>query len=218
MGPFGEGAGVGIGEHAADGRCVDGAGTDAVDPDAISGMVDGQAAGEVDDGSLAGAVDDVAGVAGEPRDGRRRHDRPAAALDHRRDGVVGTEEHRANVDRHHEVPILLRQLDGGTGTDRAGVVEQRVEAAERLDRRGDHPLGVGCVGDIGDAGGGDPARLLDHRDGLLDPGAAQVSGDNRRALLGEAHRAGPADARPGTGDDGDLSPKQHPGILAARPA
>ena len=202
-------------EHPPDRRRVDGAGADAVDADVLAGVVDGEAAGEVDHGRLAGAVDDARRVAAQSRDRRRRHDRAAAAGGEDRHGVLRAEEHRAHVDGHHEVPVLLGQADGGAGADRAGVVEQRVEPTERVDgerrpsarrrrRRRRWP---------GRARRCRPRPSIE-RDGLVDLGTTDVGGDDQRTLGGEAQRAGPADARSSPGDDGDLPCEQHPRIVA----
>jgi hypothetical protein len=61
-------------------------------------------------------------------------------------------EEGADVDVHHVIPVLLRELDDGRPADDTGVVEQDVDATELLDRRVDDPGHTALVREIGSDG------------------------------------------------------------------
>ncbi len=95
----------------------------------------------------------------------------------------------------------------------AGVVHQDVDAAERLDRRGDDLVGIGRIADRDRRGDGLPAFGLDLVDDLLrGPGVAaraiernpDVVDDDLGAFFRQHQRNGAADAAARAGDDGDF--------------
>ena len=195
-------------------------GADAVHPDALLGVVDGEAAGEVDHRRLARPVDDArrrrrAGPTPTPstRSCRRRW------LGHRRHGVLGAEEHRADVDRHHQVPVLHAEAHGGARADRAGVVEQRVEAAEGVDGGGDHRRHGSCVGHVDLARRRGRRRPRRSAPRSRRPSAQRMSATTT-AAPSSAKRSALARPipEPGTGDDRDLSLQQHRRMVSRRPS
>ena len=75
---------------------------------------------------------------------------PRLRLDHVRDHVAPDDPRALEVDVDHRVPLGLAHLVGEPVGADAGVVEQQVDAAEALDRRGDGGLDRGVVADVGD--------------------------------------------------------------------
>ena len=63
----------------------------------------------------------------------------------------------------HRVPLLLGGVDQHPVADEPGVVDQDVEATERIDRLLDHRLGLREVGDVGAVRHGLTAECLDLR-------------------------------------------------------
>ena len=79
-----------------------------------------------------------------------------------------------------------------------GVEDERVEAAEAVDRLGDGALGVG-----GEARVGDDREAAGLRRHLLDRTAPPARDGDRVAIGGEPAGDGRADARPAAGDERD---------------
>ena len=132
--------------------------------------------------------------------GRRRpvDDRPAAGLDHRRDGVLRHHDHRGDVDPHGAVPGLRIDLDGVAGRPgHADDVGQDVERTERFEGTLDGPPARSLVGHVGL----DEDRLATLTDDdlarLLGPLRALVDQGDLGALAGKGDRGGLAiaDAR-----------------------
>ena len=67
------------------------------------------------------------------------------------------------VDPDDGVPILFRHVGEQTVAQDAGIVDQDVETAERLDRHSDHGLGIRPVGHVVAAHRGLAAGHLDLR-------------------------------------------------------
>ena len=65
---------------------------------------------------------------------------------------LGEQERATNVDVHHQVELLGRELLGRIGRDRARVVHDDVDPAEPLDRRIDGALYVLFLADVADDG------------------------------------------------------------------
>ena len=113
------------------------------------------------------------------------------------------------MDLVDEVPVLLRHLRERDIAEDAGVVDDDVDAAERVDRGLDDLVAVldrVVVGDRLAAGGLD---LLDHLVGgrralaLAVDAAAEVVDHDARAARREQESVGPTEAVAGTGHDGD---------------
>ena len=112
------------------------------------------------------------------------------------------------------VPLVLFHVHEHPVAQDAGVVDEDVEPAERVDRVLDEAAGAGEVGDVLAVGDGLAARGLDLGDDLLrrrqvgalaGERAAEVVDDDLRAGRGERERVRAADAAPGAGDDRDLA-------------
>ncbi len=125
-----------------------------------------------------------------------------------RQGRLGQQECAPDVDVHHQVELLGRELLGRFGGDGAGVVDADVDAAEVLDRGVDGALHVLLVAHVADHGHALSARGLDLRDrGVHGAGELRV----RFGGLGQQHDVrtapgrgecdGQPDAPAGAGDD-----------------
>ncbi len=176
----------------------DGAGRDAVHPDAVLAELHRHAARELDDGGLGGAVDHrrrVPGAAG----GHAGvvDDAPRALPHHDRRRVLHPEQHAAEVHRHRPLGGVQRdRLDATPGPRSARVVEETVEPAVPVDGRADHAPDVVLARDVG----ADEQRARPERphDGLAlrlaatgdDHGGPFLDEPLRRALAHAARRAG----------------------------
>ena len=83
------------------------------------------------------------------------------------------------------------------------VVEQNVEFAEAVDRGLEHALDMLVIRDIDGALFSGPAGGADVRGGALGAVAVQVGHEHGGAFTREGQRGRGANARAGTGDDGD---------------
>ena len=140
---------------------------------------------------------------------------PRLRRDHVRDHVAPDDPRALEVDVDHRVPLGLGQLVGEPVGADAGVVEQQVDAAEALDRRGDGGSDRCVVADVGDRdqarGAGGLALALERLE--LGRGAHAVAGvlERRRDVErddvvaggGERERHRAALAVGGAGDERD---------------
>ena len=130
----------------------------------------------------------------------------AAPREHLLQGELGHAEEPGQVDTGHRLVVRQRVLGERLGDEYSGIVDQRVDAAEMLDARGDHALGRGRVADIPLDGEHvwvcrrrDVARRRDYSEAQLAVRADQASADALRCA----------------GDDGDLlSDRNHDDLLA----
>ena len=116
------------------------------------------------------------------------------------------------MDLDDRVPLVDGHVDQHPVPQDAGVVDQHVEPAERLDRGVDQPLGALPVGHVVAVGHGFAAGrpdLVDHLTGwaggpaaAVDLGA-QVVDHDLGPLPGELQGVAPADAPAGSGHDHD---------------
>jgi hypothetical protein len=130
------------------------------------------------------------------------------------------------VDPHDVVPLGEGHVRERPVAQDAGVVDEDVEPAELLDRRGDQSLGPRLVGDVVAVHHGLPAERPDVVDDLLrgpdrGPGAvnfgAEVVDDHIGPLAGELERMLTPDAPAGAGDHDDttLAKSRHALLLPA---
>ena len=98
-----------------------------------------------------------------------------------------------HVDRDHPVPLLERRVDRRAEQHHAGVVDQRVEAAELGDRPLHQDLGLLLRGHVGLDRERLAATVGDRCGQLIEPIRAARSDRDRGALLGERHRGRFAD-------------------------
>ena len=118
----------------------------------------------------------------------------------------------AHVHAEDAVPLLDRGLDGGGAADDAGVVEDDVDAAELVDRRGTtRSMSASLATSAAMAIGGAAGRADLGGDGFGGLGVQVDDGDGR-ALRSEGERRRTADAAGAAGDDGLLVLKAH-GLL-----
>ena len=176
-----------------------------VDPDAAIGVVEGGDLGQPDDRRLGG---DVRGEVGHrPHAGDRRHvdDRPAAAVEHRRDLVLHAEERATDVGA--DAAVELVGIDVGERRRHrpvGGVVERGVETAERVDGERHERAHRVVVTDVGGRGDRTAARRLDLAGDVTQ--RSGVAGAEHHGVTGGGEGLGGvgADASARTGDEGNL--------------
>ncbi len=199
-------AGIAV-ETRAHALGLDVAGAHAVDADVLARVLDRGALRDGDDAGLRGGVDAGGGRRVEAADRRPVHDRAAvAALEHRADRVLRAEHHAPQVDVHHAVVVLHRDVADQRGVADAGHVAHRVEPPELVDCGAHRGFDVGLLGDV--AVHGDHGRAEVGRDVLLR--AADVGGDDLGALAHERVHRRLGHARARARDHGDLA-VQHSG-------
>ena len=130
--------------------------------------------------------------------------------------LLRAEERAARVDLMHQIEALHRRVERAGEADRRGVVDEDVDAAEALDRRGDRRVDLRFVADVG----GDRERLAA---GRFDIGGRRVDrarqlrmrlgglrgDDDVGAVGGGAHRDRVADASRGSGDEERARAQRH---------
>ena len=123
-----------------------------------------------------------------------------------RDLVLETERDALQVDGEDAVPFLLVEVGDrmGVGRDR-GIVDRAVEPPVALDRRANHGLRVGRLGDVGEAERGRAAVLLDALDGRLAELRVDVAHEHLRPGGGEHPGGRLAHPHRCAGDDRDLA-------------
>ena len=185
------------------------AGADGVGPDPGGGVVGGQRLREHQRRALRRGVGAPAGERDLARHRRHRDDVPAALGQHHRQRRPRAQERAAGVDREHPVPLLHRGLVAGRGVDRAahaGVVDQHVDAPERLDDLRERRVHRVPVGDVGRAP--EPVGSRGDLGGL----AVDVEHGEGEPVGGEPGAGRPPDARAAAGHHRD--PGAHAGTGA----
>ena len=173
-------------------------------------MVDGHRAGEADDGGLRRGVGGHAARA-QCSDRGDIHDRTAiAARNHRRDGVLGIEEHRLDIDAHDPFPLALGLLGDRAEARNPDVVVENIKPPELRDCGLHHRRALILVGEVSLVGNRRAALRLDHPDRALGEFKRSVHDKHlgARARKENGRRTPIADAvacRSAARDDGDLS-------------
>src|SRR3990172_4392231 len=187
-----------------DHRRLDPARTQAVDPDAVLGQGEGQHARHLHHAALRGAIDrGGVGAARDAQHGGHVDDR-ALGLAQGREGIFRAEEGALEIEREHHLPVALGRVLDQHVVAAAGVVDQDVEPAHRLDRVVHQALAVRDLREIAGRRGeaGTAAHLLDHLPDAV--GLAAVDGYGRAELV-KTVRGAPADAH-GAARDQHLLP------------
>ena len=118
----------------------------------------------------------------------------------------GAQEHSAQVDPKHPVPLGDVELGEGALADRAGVVDEDVDLAELGQGGIDHGAHLLLVADIGLDQQRALSRCSDRRQHRRRHiGIEQIGDHDVGALGGERHRDLAADPARATGDDRGLS-------------
>ena len=81
-------------------------------------------------------------------------DAALGGLDHGRDGVLGEQEHRLDVDLHDAAIFLGLLVDHAAAAADADIVVEEVEPAPAVDGGIDQPLALGFLGDVAGMGDG----------------------------------------------------------------
>ncbi|GAB7304365.1 hypothetical protein MAFF212519_22430 [Clavibacter michiganensis] len=154
-------------------------------------------------GRVAGLVADAA----DPADAGGVHDHAGALLAHDGEDLLEAEEHAAQVDRDDLVELRGREVLGEVlAALDAGVVEEAVDAAEALDGLAHVGVDVGLLRHVGEHGEdrGVGRRGRHGGDGVDQAALGDVHEGELRALGGEAHGGGAAEAGSSAGDEDDL--------------
>ena len=93
------------------------------------------------------------------------------------------EKRAAQIDGHHLVPRLQRQLIEGAAIEDAGVVDQDIEPAETLDGLGENPDHLGFIGNVGDDGENLKAACRRVPARVLSSSSALAADQNQAQLL-----------------------------------
>jgi hypothetical protein len=134
-------------------------------------------------------------------------DAPAARVLvlHDAEGGLGAEKHAGEIDVDDLLPFFKRQVFERNGRRaHAGVVEENVEAAERVLGFGEEQIDVARLADIGGNRQRLDAELFDFGDGFFERLLAAAGDDDGVAILCERKRRGFADAGAAAGDEGDF--------------
>ena len=173
------------------------AGGDGVDADAVAAVLNSHLAGGGNKGGFAGFVDEGAG--GDEQAVNTGNVDDAAATSTAQVGHAELSRQVAGLDEdgHGAVVDVGRDVFGAAGhgfQGGIGVVDDDVETAPTVDGGLDHGLDLVDLTDVGGAGGGDAAGVLDAGRAL--PGALGVDvGDEDGGAFGcEAFGDGAADA------------------------
>ena len=189
-------------------------GAEDVHPDPVHAELEAQRIAEADDAALR------RGVIRDPRapfDGHTGGDVDDAAaplLDHMRRGGLDGAERPLQVGLHHGVEVLLRHVPDHVDAGVSRVVDQAVDAPERVDGGPDDVPGTlhRCDGVVGRRGlaalSADERRRLVGHGGAAARAArrrAEVVDHDLRALGGHEQGDGASDAAAGAGDHRDLA-------------
>ena len=118
-------------------------------------------------------------------------------------GGTRTPQQALDVDGQHPLPFLHGGVDGRAEEHDAGVVDERVESSELVDRALHERLGLCPVPDVG-LDRQRPATALGDPLGQLVEAILATGGDrDRGARLGEGDRSRLADTARGAGDQRD---------------
>ena len=172
--------------------------------DALGPVLDRDVVGQHVEPGLRDVVAAVARPYGDRADRAHVDDRAAAGLEQVGDRVLGDQERPSQVRPDQEIELLDRPVGDRLPLGRvdAGVVDDRVEPAERRGRRLDDRFRTFGLGHVADhrhgraAGGGDPV------DGGLGASLVAPAARHRRALGREPDRDLAADSARGAGDEG----------------
>ena len=138
-----------------------------------------------------------------------------ALLDHLRPRRLRRIPGALEMDIEHVVEVGLRKLRKRVQMERAGVVDQDVDAAEAVDGRLDRRVRVGAPRDVADGRDGRPARRRDQLDDLVRRLRRTVVDDDLRATPGQEQRMLAAEAATAAGDDRDPAVETELGAHAA---
>ena len=130
--------------------------------------------------------------------------------DHRARGRLATEKAAFEVDIEDEVPVTLAHLEERHARVDPRVVDEDVEATQRVDDARDHLLRLDGPRDVGLHHHGTDAGLADLLHRLLGRRAIiEVIDADIGAVAGEREGDGPPDPLLGAGDERDLSLEPH---------
>ena len=167
-------------------RRFDEAGADAVRADALGGTVEGHALGQHHDPCLGGGIAVLTGHADDTCDRGRVQDGPAPGFYEAGPyGPAGPVDAR-QVEVDDAIPFVGGEgLDGADGRNRR-VVDEDVDASQRLPRALRHGGDGGVVSDVGDEADRRSSLGTDRGRVALRAGAVEIGNRDGRALRREA--------------------------------
>ena len=192
------------------GHSRDGGGHDHVARYAVSGAFQRHDVGESDHAGLGGRVVGHIVVAVQAAYRRRQHDASVPRIAHHGEHGPHDMECAAQVDIQHRVEVLVTHFFQRCAAHDPGVVDEDVDAAVRIERRGDDRLAAGWGGDRVGAddslttGSNDLTHHIFRRtgvDAVTGEAAPWIVDDNLRPLRGEQHGVGAAEPSATSGDD-----------------
>ena len=182
-------------------RRVDGPRTDAVHPQAGSGVLHGQRPGEGEHPTFGRGVGRGPRLALVGGRGGQVHDVPAPGQEVG-ERLSAHEEGAGQVDGEQPVPLVEGLLVGVGKREHAGHVDHDVEGAQPVDRLGHQPLDAVLGADVADQGGHgakEATRLVGQFGQQF---GVDVDGHDRRPFCGQPDGRGPSDARCSAGHEG----------------
>ena len=188
---------------------LDRAGRHGVHRHAVLREFERDTAGKTVDAGLGGGIGGVADVVGRPRRafaraGAEIDDAAIAAFAHVRRGLARAQEGRAQVEPQDEVPVLDLGLPDVARRSAAHVVDQDVEPAVRLERRGEQRFDRRLLGDVGGDGHHRPSGCLDLPLGLGEPAASMSASTSEAPSSLSLQRDGAAQSGRCAGHQRDL--------------
>ncbi len=126
--------------------------------------------------------------------------------------MLGAQEDATQIDCNQALKVLIGVVfedHTETGRRYANVVVDDVELSELVDGHIEHADDIVFQRHIDANGNSRATGLLDQTDRLFGAVDIEVGASDPRAFLGETGCRGPANAGPGTGDDGVLAFKPH---------
>jgi hypothetical protein len=146
---------------------------DGVDGDAGRRQLYGHGSGQMHEAGLARAIGGAAFVAALARDRADVDDAAAALARHRAGGMLPEQEGARQVDPHHSLPLLDRDLQERPVEPDARIGDEAVDAPERVERCLGRALAIGRDGNIGDNGAACPPAARICATALVAPSASR---------------------------------------------
>ena len=162
----------------------------AIDPNSFLSVLVCHVLRHGGDCALGGWVQEVLHASIESSNRRYVHNAAldlVAVLQHRRDGVLGHDDHAGDIDRH--VPLPVFEVEGhrsSLGSANADIVDKDVQAAKGVDGCMNNAARIFLRRDVAGACNGSPLGIcLDVLDRFLRPFQLPVNANDNRAIFCE---------------------------------
>jgi hypothetical protein len=134
---------------------------------------------------------------------------PGSRRDHGARGGACAQERPSQVDRQNFVPVAKHKIDSWSSDRSPGVVDKNVEATLLGERRPDHRVHAGLVGDVGDDCGQMQAQRTHFRRRALSGALVQVCQYDACARQRQRLRGLPANSAGAPSDDRNATVETH---------